>query len=461
MPSRQLSNIERYFYNRRKLGLHSCFYLAVKFNRQIDDNHLSYALKETINEFPQLHSNVFNDETFERIEPITVTIHFKDVVSFLEEEELSEDLINKIFKTVKFNYNEHEVLWRLLVLKNRCTFILCVDHVLFDGMSTVKFWEKFIGALNNDEPKDDDKILHFHSSIVPNLPPHPYDLIPITFKWILIRWLIRIILALGMFPYRQEISDKQFRLPGYSFPSGLFERNCNTQTIRNDNRQVKLHICNNGLTFLLSQCKRHNVSLTSMFVATIIYSLRSNRPASACGTLLKIDLPMNTRVQMERELNLNLAQLDMGNYIKNGELTYDLSQTEGIWNIAKDINEQIDAKKNDFESINMIKLLDFADNEKLIREKTKAKYPGSTFEVTNLGSQSFQSSIDDKFHIVNALFNEPQSISDIFTFSLVSSSVGGLNCCISCPKDIFDELNPTFNYMKEILKEYSSPVTTE
>lgn len=468
MKLRELSSVETFFYSRSNINLHSCFYVGVQLNIIPSKSQLIKALHLTISQFPLLHCNVSitdpitNTDVKPYINSINEPIGFDDVVIYQDWDILGEEENNYIFKTFNFPYHENKPLWKLLIIPKTKQILLLVDHLYADGMSTVNFWMAFIQSLNSDTEITIDSDVVFHSEHEFQIPAHPYDKWPIPWLWKTKRFIVS-----KLFNWNPQLivapDSNLLHFKNYTFPKSLLlhsdeEDSSKKFKVRNDNHQYLLNIPTDQLKQLLSVCKEHSVSLTSYIAALYCISITKVKKDCYDGSHIKIDVPMNTRATIIKTLDIPPKELQFGNYIAGIELLYDLKENKDIWGIATEIQKQLleHSTTGISDLINNMKLLDVIDPEVLIRSKVTpvpntTKYPGSTFEVTNLGNQDFNSKNDAsaEFWVEDALFNEPQGISDIFTCSTISTPKGGLNFCISYPDDIKDDIGPCMEYFKK------------
>ncbi|QLL33610.1 hypothetical protein HG536_0E05210 [Torulaspora globosa] len=456
---RKLSSYEKFHYDRSRLNLHSCFYLGIELNELPEKRLICHALKETIANHPQLHQTIAIDPEDNQpyIKNIDRVLKFDDVADYVPFA-YTEDSINQLFRDRKFPYCVEEPLWKLLILENDKKCLLLLDHTLFDGMSALAFWKSFMKSLP-DEAEESDDDLWAPSQESSSQECHPYERWPTTWgsvcKALLVGALFKLcpsaVLAVGR---------DQLRFKNYQFPDGLFVDNGSIGRsryhIRNDNCQQTLQIEPGRLRDLLSACKRHGVSLTSFLAALLAISMdKCLEQDCYTGSYLKIDVPMNTRKACAEVLNIPENSMTMGNYVAPTELRYNLRTTDDVWQTAKRLCKVLKSQTTTdvISTINNVRLLDVADTAKFIEEKLKAGGPSGTFEITNLGAQDFCRGSNDRFLVENAVFNEPQSISDVFTCSIISTPLGGLSCCLSYPRAIKRSIEPCIDNLKEFLDQ--------
>lgn len=458
--SYQLSSLEEFFFYRSKWNLHSCFYTGIKLNKIPTKLQLSNALTQTIKQFPPLYSNVHADADgkLDMTSFKTNPIQFDDVVDYkLDWEDWSSDNINSIFKDYHFDYLKEKPLWKLVIIPNLNTLLLVVDHVLTDGIGTTKFWDFFLKQLGPNVDNEDTELFTPQTSISHENDQkliHPYDQWPISWSWKLKRFLIPHIvrfkpdLVTGLDPAYLQFND-------YKFPENLLDMESTKPldyVIQNSNIHWTLNVPQDKLKMVLIQCKNHQVSLTSYLAASIAIALNGNindQKDTNNGTKIKIDIPMNTRDVCQSKLNLDNSQVQIGNFVAGLEYVTERSNLVNIWDVARDIQSTITkSSKTDIDAtIQQVKLLDVVNIKDYVLPKISNTGPGSTFEVTNLGFQNFET-VDDEFTVEDAFFNEPQGISDIFTCSVVSTVKGGMNISISAPNTINDKLADVWTEIK-------------
>lgn len=450
--SYQLSSLEEFFYYRSKWNLHSCFYTGIKLNQLPTKSQLSYALAETIKQFPPLYCNVHaDDEGKLTMSPFkTNCIQLDDVVDYkMDWEDWSSDNINSIFKDYQFDYLKEKPLWKVVIIPQLNTLLFVVDHVLTDGIGSTKFWDFFLKQLGPNVDGEDFELFNPETSIARETAEesiHPYDQWPISWSWKLKRSLIPHIvrfkpdLVTGLDPAYLQFND-------YKFPENLLDMEATkpfNYVIQNSNIHWTLNVPQDQLKLVLTECKTHNVSLTSYLAAAFALALNNNindKEDTNNGTKIKIDIPMNTRDICQSKLNLDNSQVQLGNFVAGMEYVAERSKMVDVWDVAKDIQSTIiKSSKTDIDAtIQQVKLLDVVNIKDYILPKVSNAGPGSTFEVTNLGFQKFET-VSEEFIVEEAFFNEPQGISDIFTCSVVSTVKGGMNISISAPKTINDKL---------------------
>ncbi|CEP63147.1 N-acetyltransferase LALA0_S07e03444g [Lachancea lanzarotensis] len=457
-----LSGIEKFHYHRSRLEYHSCFYVAVKLNQAPDNASLRSALEVTISKFPLLYSNAFTNGGNVTLIPLKNTIMLQDVLKPVDFNSLDESFNNYVFNNVAFDYEVDKPLWKILVLKDRRTLVLCTDHLIMDGMSTVAFWKSVIAGLNNSDllgAPDSGPVFTPKAGLC-KVQQHPYDQVPFSvlglLLWVFVRLMVLLDFAnLGLIEkvFIPHLASKDLKFKNYRFPQGLLD---SAGGIRNDNCQLNLHISSPKMRLLLKNCKLHKVSFTSLLSAVAAHALQSISSTQVEGSCIKISVPMNARGDVQKILEGTPNSSEFGNFIKSGEFSRDLSKLTELWGTAKSLDEEMASQRYSNLSIQMTKLLNLIDVENFVQGKVNAPYPGSTFEITNLGYQTFDCGADDKYFVEDAFFNEPQGINDVFTFAVVSTPVGGLNCWLSYPKELQTDLQPAIAYMQKILDGLSS-----
>lgn len=454
----KLSSLEKFFYDRSRLNLHSCFFLGIQLNRIPDRPLLAHALRSTIACHPRLHQNVAVDPQDKRpfVKDIP-SIILDEVVEYTDFDDFDEQSINHIFRSYNFAYGTEKPLWKLLVHEREKRLFLLVDHALFDGISTVLFWKAFVGFLQ-EEDYDENDVLYVSTGEPVKNDRHAYD--KLSSSWSLMIKKFALGTLFKLIPSMITSAAKnQLQFKNYSFPQGLLVPSTNNEVpyqIRNDNCQLNVKIEPARLNGILSECKRHQVSLTSFMAAVFSLCLRT-KLTNECytGTCIKIDVPMNTRGACSDVLQTKDFSSIMGNFVAPLACECNLSAPNGVWNMAKTFQADIrrQSTTNFLETVSDVRLLDAVDTADFVRQKLKSSGPAGTFEVTNLGYQDFGVSGDSVYHVKDAVFNEPQGLSDIFTCAMISTPGSGLNCCISYPKDIMSDVQPCFNYFREYFEK--------
>ncbi|AET38206.1 N-acetyltransferase Ecym_2483 [Eremothecium cymbalariae DBVPG len=450
---RVLNTLEEYFYYKKVHGFTTFFYVGVTFNKPVDRSSLCCVLKELIPKHPHLYRNIFTkDGSKKLVRPLNVEIRLDDVLEETGFDSLDESAANSILKNSTFQYDQQRPLWKLISLKAGTQFLFCFDHAFFDGMSAVIFWNDFISALNSIKPEnrrgmDLNEVL-YKAAADPEIRVHPFDLWPIPWVWSMKRAVTKIWTYYAGQSIPQCISLKGiiskrevFRFKHYIFPSGFFN---SEGVLRNDNVQLSSRIPPDKMDAILVECRKHKVSFTSWFAAKLIQLLRELDPNESTGSIVKIMLPVDCRAEIAEKLPSYPAdELKMGLFVKNASLHYDLDSPDinEFWQIASSIHTQIVQGRLSDASIQSLKLLDFLDISQYVLEGPKSPPPSSTFEITNLGLHKFDGNVEEpEFYAVDAVFNEPQTLSAAFTCALISTPLGGLHASISVPKAISNSL---------------------
>ena len=461
----RLSSLEEYFFYRSSWNLHSCFYTGIKLNKLPTKLQISYALQRTIKHFSPLYSNVQTKSDNDTNDPVLYIIpfqveliRFKDVVDYKDWDELNTESVNSIFKEYNFTYFKERPLWKLLIVPKLNTLILAVDHVLSDGIGTVKFWQYFIKNLGPQSDNTDNPILFQPESLsLPtNISIHPYDRWPISRTWKLKRLAVPYLVK--YFPNAVTSLNPQFlQFNQYAFPGDLLEMELSKPfdyKVKNSNIRHILNVPYPRLRSILNNCKKKQVSLTSyitaVFAIVLNDKINDKKDSTNNGSKFKIDIPMNTREACQSMLKLDSSLIQMGNFVAGLEIEIDRSELINIWKVAQIIQSNISKfiKANINDTIQQVKLLDVVQIENFILPKIYNEGPSGTFEITNLGLQEFNSDYDE-FIVEDAIFDEPQGISDIFTCSGITTEKGGMNISVSIPKTINDELSSLLDDVKK------------
>ena len=469
MTLRELSSLEQYFYYRCKLKLHSCFYLAITLNKLPNRNQLQNSIIKTIRKFPQAHCTVTTVTKGQTpcIKDLTGTaIHFDDVVEYPTWKSLTTENINEIFKNYSFEFDNGKPLWKIIVLEETNQLIFVVSHIFFDGMSSTIFANSVIDQLNDEANTSidlDNDIVYESTKDIDELPPHPYDLWPITFSWKLKRQLVKLLLKVSPSLVTGTSTDI-LQFEKYNFPDDFIrvpsDEN-DTFIVQNDNIQKLLNIKPDKLQKILNKCKEEKSSLTSFLSAMFAIGLKNVYADNLRnGKALTISIPMNARSICKEVLNIDESSLQLGDIILGMEYSDNLDSIDStdLWTLSAKIKDyMVDYRENQISNqINTAKLLDIADVESFVRQKVENAYgigPGAAFEITNLGFNKFGNDTNEnnEFIVTDAFFNQPQGFSNIFTCSIISTPIGGLNCCISYPKNLIAEMEPIWKTVEDII----------
>lgn len=469
MTLRELSSLEQYFYYRCKLKLHSCFYLAVTLNKLPNRDRLQHAITNTIKKFSQAHCTVTSVTKGQapRIKDLTGTaIRFDDIVEYYPWESLCTENINEIFKKYNFQFDNGKPLWKIIVLEKTNQLIFVVSHIFFDGMSSTIFAKSIMEGLNsetNTSSSLDGDIIYESNQELQELPLHPYDLWPIPFSWKIKRQLVKLLLKISPSVVTGTSTD-MLQFENYNFPDDFVRvpsDDNDTFTVKNDNIQKLLKIKPDTLQKILTKCKEEKSSMTSFLSALFAIGLKhasSNNLRN--GKALTISIPMNSRSVCKETLHVDESSLKLGDFILGMEYSDNLDTIDinNLWPLSSKIkNFMVDFRENQIsDQVNTAKLLDITDVESFVRQKVENGYgigPGAAFEITNLGFNTFGNNGQDEneYIVTDAFFNQPQGFSNIFTCSIISTPIGGLNCCISYPKNLVTEMEPIWKYVEEII----------
>ncbi|SCV00087.1 LAMI_0G02806g1_1 [Lachancea mirantina] len=448
----ELSGFEKYFYFRSKLDIHSCFFIGIQLNEIPASRTLSFALRQAIAKFPELHSNVTVDKK-PAIVSIRGPLQFEDVVVETEYQTVGQEETNEIFDKVSFEYGVDRPLWKILVVRHSNQLLLCMDHVLFDGISGVNIWTEILNELNssNIQPGATERIVFNGESAAPSVRSHPYAQFAMPLVWKLKYWFVLALSYSDSFYHALHgTSAGQIQFPKYKMQGGLLSE---TQKIRNDNCRFKVSLTPVELQAVQQKCRDENVSLTCCLAAMLSAALNHVDVSSRQGTTVKVDIPINTRPLLAETLNLDPSDIKVGNFVKPAELKFELNQgTVDRWATARTFAAQLKKERRNLDPLYAVKLMDALDVAKYIETQKKTEYPAGTFEITNVGLQSFGTSPEDKFQVIDALFDEPQGLSDVFTLATVSTPTGGLNCSLSYPQVLSNDLRPAFEAFYNELK---------
>lgn len=459
---KQLSALDSYFYERSKMNLHHGFICGVKLNKLPTREELTFSLNATIVEFPHLSKNAF---------PIGNKVYLKDV-DFMKFDhvveynnhwkQLDTEVFNTIFQDYKFHYAQEEPLWKVIILEQCNYMILMVDHVLADGISTALFWKFLITQLNTGKVSEELTLFEHKEDEASIIEPlHPYDQWPTSWTWTIKRGIVK-----ALYRFKRDsiitLDPELFQFNNYKYPNDLLSNsNLEKFEVKNDNIHWILNVKPQILEKILQDCKSRKVSLTAYLVATILTSLTDNKLENTNdGKKFNVTIPLNTRPTcITKYPNLNM---EFGNFVggmdfgisRDSILNRDKTDSNGIWSICSKVQDFIvDQTQHRVDDIiHNAKLLEIMDSKEFIQYKINNGAPAGTFEVTNLGFQKFNNSKNDIYQVVDAIFNEPQGISDIFTCAVISTEIGGLNCCISAPKNVNGYLQPVWEQLKTFYK---------
>ncbi|CUS21350.1 LAQU0S03e00540g1_1 [Lachancea quebecensis] len=459
---KSLSGLEEFFYYRSKQRLHTCFIVAITLNTRPTRGEIFHAIKTVVSKYPQLYSDVVARNGSLVLDPLQSPFSLDDVVEFTALESLDEESSDKIFKEITFIYGTGKPLWKVLVLEDQRTFVLCSDHVILDGLSTTVFWGSFMRSLNASQPDStsSDEVLFKPSPTIPHVPQHPYSQLPVSVSGLLLRFFVRFLVLMSFLGvdligpvFVPSLGTKDFKFLHYRFPEGFL---ASDGTVRNDNCQLKINVSPNNLRALLRRCKEKKVSLSVFLLAVIAHSLKLVDATHVEGSRIKASVPMNTRPLVQKTMSVKPEAVEVGNFITGATLEYDKTSDDDIWQTAAKFREELLSQKDSQRSIESTKLLELIDVDAFVERKKNAKYPGSTFEVTNLGFQSFDCGEDDRYYVQDSIFNNPQGLGDVISCGCVATPVGGLNCSINFPRVISSDLKAPIEYIKRTLDSLSA-----
>lgn len=457
MGLRKLSAFERYFYLRSVLNLHSCFYVGIKLNQLPTKTQLQHAVKRTIDKFVQLRSNVAIDKKDNKpyLKILDQSIEFDDVVEFVDWMGLDENNVNYIFQNYAFPYHTEEPLWKILIIPHKRTLVLLMSHILFDGISGVIIWKEFLKNLQESTNAIENNITTVY---VPDRyqsfanDHHAYEDWPINWKTKVSNFLLGQYLKWNPLTAESvEPSAEQFKFNNYSFPQGIFQKHLdsgdNLYQVRNDNLQWNVHLNSQELQKVLLLCKKHKVSLNSLITA-LFTKILTNRtdPSRYSGSKLSICVPINTRLACNKFLQNDDYTQQLGNFVAAANLNSYINDAKPLWELAGDFQSTIKQRSQDgvYSAIGECSSLNVIDIQKFLEARAAASKPADTFEVSNLGFQSFND-LEGPFKVIDAFFNQPQGISANFFCSVLSTD-GGLNCHVTYPRDLKEDLTPCMQY---------------
>lgn len=463
----ELCPLEKYFYHRSQLKIHPCFYVAVQLNKIPPRTIIRDILKKVIQLHPRLHCNVTtntpNNEPF--IMSVEENIMYDDVVETVDWEDLSEEKINFIFQKYHFAYGVHKPVWKLLIVPSQNKLVLLLSHTLFDGMSAVKFWETFMDNISVDSNETtttmDDIIFKPGDSKMVSGNNDIYENIPIPLSWKIKRMIVK-----PLFNYRPSlitgVNSSYLQFNSYNLKDNYLDGDFiidKEYKIKNNNQHINFNVSNDKLNILLKSCRQKQVSLTSVLVAILIEAFRISDIKNFRGDTIKVDIPMNTRIACQKLLNLDNQRVELGNFV--GSLEYECKRENmlDLFQIANEVQKTITygSKSDILGTLNNVKLLELIDCRQFVQEKVKGglEGPPGTFEVTNLGFHSFSNSKNttQEYFIKDAIFNQPQGFSDIFTCNVISTPYGGMNCFISYPSSITEDIKPIWDFFQKYIDD--------
>ncbi|AGO13473.1 AaceriACL138Cp [[Ashbya] aceris (nom. inval.)] len=441
---RRVTPFEEFYYRKNSEGLYSCFFVGVTLNVPLERAKLEVALRKVVNKYPQLYSNVFQDELSGElcIKPLSEKIYIGDVLGLAESDKLDEDAANWIFKNITFKYHCQRPLWKVVSMQAGQQLLFCFDHVLLDGMSGVLFWEDVLRELNCDDNSPvvpDQHGVLYRGENVEGMPAHAYSQWPSSLAWKLLR-LVLFIWHIYLQPYIPALGSSHscFQFKSYTFPDSLYD---NARRIRNTNRHFSLRIGSDQLKQQIKQCREHNTSLTAWFAAIITLWLKnSTKTDMTTGSVVKIEVPFNTRQQVSRAIpTYPKSALRLGLFVKGCTLQHTVDKAdETVWTIASAFSEKLARNRDTEVGIQKCKLLELVDVRDFVISLSQLKYPPSTFEITNLGFQAFGTSTSDPYHVTDAVFRGGQTLSNAFTCYIISTPRGGCHISLSLPPEVAD-----------------------
>ncbi|AMD18655.1 HBL247Cp [Eremothecium sinecaudum] len=438
---RSLNPFEELYYHKRGCNLHSCFVVGVTLNKPVERSTVQQVLIEVIKKNPILYQNIFKSESDNRlvVKAVTGKIQLNDVYEVIDATSLDEATANWIFKSIRFSYHSQTFLWKILALNGGQQLLYCFDHSLLDGMSTVIFWTDFMSVLNSVSSLQD---LRLQDAVVYNgdgnvvLPAHPYDVWPSSWRYKLVRAVLPFYNTY-LKPYVPEAWTRvdMFNFSDYSFPKGLFD---DANNKRSDSKRISYRIEPDKLQSLSKQCREHGVSVTSWLAAKIMEAILKVERNHTTGSKISISIPINSRTQIAEKMpNYPKEALRMGLFLTCAVLSYNIGSKETeIWALASIFQKQLREARYSESGVYTCKVLELLDVEEYVGSYKKQRYPSSTFEVTNLGLQDFKTTERDLYYVVDAVFIQPQGLSNILNVAVVSTPIGGLHASICIPRDI-------------------------
>ncbi|GMM43922.1 N-acetyltransferase [Pichia kluyveri] len=470
--SRGFTPFEKYYFWRNKLNMYSNFRVAVEYTEELDIDAIYYALKEMVKEHSSLSMNAYKKKHYIPWLQFPYYLKFmdkyklNDVLKIVNDDSLSVTNIFNDLQNVHFKYSTDEPLWSLILL-NKKTLVYYSDHLLFDGSSGLNFhrvFSKYFSEYNEKKKYLNHKICSIddrmnnilfdidNDSNTLNLAPKPSDLIDYSIPLVYLLYVIMLICfpksLINLIKY-YFIDDGDI---SKSRTYNMISLSKKMIQLNNNKDHCKLvHISQEKLQTLISDCRKYKVKLTSLLVVMSLLSI-SQITGDEKDTMVVI--PVNSRDKIKDEK----VKKDFGLYL--GDLNLELPPVTKMcrngqinWSFVKYINDYIhNSFANSQRDLGLTSLVD----TKIFLEQRKQCYDNSmigTLLVSNLGnlkeSQKNQRVIekpnDDVELFENAYFDQPcqSAVLSLFTMNVISTPKGGANLALHSVNskwlDIFNE----------------------
>jgi hypothetical protein len=432
--ARQFTPFEKYYFWRNKLNMYSNFRVAVEYSEELDVKSIFYALRQMTAQHSSLSMNAYENQNtwwfqFPFYLKFMNSYKLSDVLQVIDNDDLTvDDLFDELQET-HFEYGQEKPLWSLILL-NKKTLVYYSDHLLFDGSSGLNFHKVFSQALKEaKDNKESDEFSGMDSILFDikntdcqfHITPKPSELIDYSVPIFYLFYVFMMI----CFP---KFLIKLIKY--YFIDDGNISRSRTYNMISLSKKMIQLkdnkdkcklvHISQEKLQQIISDCRKYKVKLTSLLVVVSLLSI-SKITGNEKDTMVVI--PVNSRNKIKKQFNL---KDEFGLYL--GDLNLELPPVEKMcyngeinWNFVKYVNDFIHKNiQNSQRDLGLTSLIDskiFLEQRKKNNENTMI----GTLLVSNLGNLKD----DDTFE--NAYFDQPckSSALSLFAMNVISTSKGG------------------------------------
>lgn len=476
---KELNFFQKFYYYRTSLQFTTNVYVGAQYNVLPLLTDLYAALAQLVAENPQLCLQAFTDKPSEVVEgkdfvpPESLyvaqlrKIDFTEVVEVHEDLDVFESCGMELLLSKKFAYGKDDKpLWKVFILKDNW-LVFNYDHLFLDGISAPIFHENLITSLEKREfnvklendcvyyPKKAETFGQFDMTEIYEKPQVNVSflakkVLPTVAKPVVINALNAIVDRYSLRPaligtlYRYSCGSK------YLVKRHNFYENC-----------LYINIPQSDILRLIKVAKDcEKISLNSLICSLL--SIATKNALITKEQSLKFCVDANCRgiknVAADK-MGLIIKTMDVVSpLLKNNLLTEtgDLNLTE-FWSFSLAIHKDLVCQIPTTDGIDNINLLSLIDILSYLNDK-EGQSPEFAFELSNLGLQfkdhavTSQKSLDKKYAIKNAIFNQCIGITTCFTVSSIATPIGGMNLSIQYPQELSGEVENVIANFKAYVK---------
>jgi hypothetical protein len=380
----KLSLLQKYFLERNKKGLYSCFIVGAKVDKSVPLNELEDALSKLVQNRVALRLSFSGDsiqETHPAISEVLETISASDITIAL----------NEIHEVV-FDLTNRKPSWKI-ILNHEWVFFAC-NHVFSDGNSAAMVIEDLIMLLNGGSIAEDVDVTEAYSKLI-------------TPSWTcLIKTICKeLSTVIGANVFFSSFKESRSNVKEPSVISFKGQRHI-FQITSEEFKKLKLVTSKEMLTFT-------ELLMTLNYVAL---------EASCSDMVIHLSIPVDQR----RSLGEMRAY---GAYISG----IDIEIPRGIpsWDKLKEIVTLSPSMIR--ESAEIAGMLRYIDISKFIEQKVQSGRKSNYLEISNLGRRQ---SISGTYEAKEYIFSQPYHVvSDYFNVSVISSDSMTNIVVVSSPEE--------------------------